>query len=287
MRLDNYADLGRHPVQLSLCVNRSESFRDVFHAHQGIEILYVHRGSGRVMIGQDLFEMKPGTLLFFKPFQLHTIRMTITEVQPYIRSMLLFDPAVLLRYTEPYPTLNSFLLHIWKHPLNHQWVDVPDPEAMDALFHFYKGDTTVSGNSPLQSEKIVLDTISLLHRIQVLFEKGSAAGRIGTTLRFSPSVAAILDWIEVNYASEFRLTDLAGHVHLTPNHVSYLFHRETGSTLTSYLTARRLQQASFLLKTTNLSVREIGHRIGFSNFSYFCQLFKKHNGLSPAKYRAS
>ncbi|MEC0249301.1 AraC family transcriptional regulator [Paenibacillus chitinolyticus] len=287
MRLDNYADLGRHPVQLSLCLNRSESFRDIFHAHQGIEILYVHRGKGRVMIGQELFEMKPGTLLFFKPFQLHTIRMTITEQQPYIRSLLLFDPAVLLRYTEPYPSLNSFLLHIWKHPFGDQWVEVTDTDAMDKLFHFYKGEPQANRNTPVQSEKVLLDTLSLLHRIQDLFDKQSAAGRVGSALRFSPSVVAILAWIEANYASEFRLTDLARHVHLTPNHVSYLFHRETGSTLTTYLTAKRLQQASFLLKTTNLSVREIGHRIGFSNFSYFCQLFKKHNGLSPAKYRMS
>ncbi|MFC9775825.1 helix-turn-helix domain-containing protein [Paenibacillus chitinolyticus] len=287
MRLENYADLGRHPVQLSLCLNRSESFRDIFHAHQGIEILYVHRGNGRVMIGQELFEMKPGTLLFFKPFQLHTIRMTITEQQPYIRSMLLFDPAVLLRYTEPYPSLNSFLLHIWKHPFGDQWVDVTDTDAMDKLFHFYKDESQVSRNDPVQSEKVLLDTLTLLHRIQNLFDKQSAVGRVGSSLRFSPSVTAILAWIEANYASEFRLTDLAKHVHLTPNHVSYLFHRETGSTLTNYLTAKRLQQASFLLKTTNLSVREIGHRIGFSNFSYFCQLFKKHNGLSPAKYRIS
>ncbi|MGE6229162.1 helix-turn-helix domain-containing protein [Paenibacillus chitinolyticus] len=287
MRLNNYADLGRHPVQLSLYLNRSESFRDIFHAHQGIEILYVHRGSGRVMIGQELFEMKPGTLLFFKPFQLHTIRMTITEQQPYIRSMLLFDPAVLLRYTEPYPSLNSFLLHIWKHPFGEQWMNVTDTDAMDKLFHFYKDESQVSLGAPVQSEKVLLDTLSLLHRIQTLFDKQSTVGRVGSSLRFSPSVTAILAWIEANYASEFRLTDLARHVHLTPNHVSYLFHRETGSTLTNYLTAKRLQQASFLLKSTNLSVREIGHRIGFSNFSYFCQLFKKHNGLSPAKYRTS
>ncbi len=48
----------------------------------------------------------------------------------------------------------------------------------------------------------------------------------------------------------------------------------------------RLQQASELLKNSELTVLEIFYKTGFSNLSYFYREFKKKYNCSPAEYRA-
>ncbi|MNY49646.1 Bifunctional transcriptional activator/DNA repair enzyme AdaA [compost metagenome] len=101
----------------------------------------------------------------------------------------------------------------------------------------------------------------------------------------SSTAERMLAWIEAHYMEPFKLDELASAVHLSPNHVSTTFHQSIGSTITEYLTARRIRQACWLLRTTDLSVQDIGEAVGLSNFSYFCQLFKKHVGFTPYKFK--
>jgi AraC-like DNA-binding protein len=49
----------------------------------------------------------------------------------------------------------------------------------------------------------------------------------------------------------------------------------------------RLQQATSLLKNSELTVSEIFYKTGFSNQSYFFREFKKKYNCSPAEYRAN
>ena len=101
----------------------------------------------------------------------------------------------------------------------------------------------------------------------------------------STTAERMLSWIEDNYSKPFKLEELAQAVHLTPNHVSATFRQSIGSTVTEYLTARRIRQACWLLKTTDMSVQDIGEAVGLGNFSYFCQLFKKHVGYTPYTFK--
>lgn len=48
-----------------------------------------------------------------------------------------------------------------------------------------------------------------------------------------------------------------------------------------------MQEAEHLLRTTFLSVKEITHRAGFSNESYFSREFRRTHGLPPGKYRGN
>ena len=50
---------------------------------------------------------------------------------------------------------------------------------------------------------------------------------------------------------------------------------------------KRIDTSLELLKTTDLSIAEIGDLIGLNNTSYFYTLFKKETGMSPKQYRDS
>lgn len=53
----------------------------------------------------------------------------------------------------------------------------------------------------------------------------------------------------------------------------------------NYIAFKRMEQAGHLLKTTNLSAREIAETCGFSSTSYFHRICREQTGLSPAQIR--
>jgi YesN/AraC family two-component response regulator len=96
-----------------------------------------------------------------------------------------------------------------------------------------------------------------------------------------------MQWIEEHYMEPFDLGQLSDELHLSKSYVSRVFKRETGSSLTEYLTIRRIRQASQLLQMTNKPIEFIGESVGFGSVSYFIQLFKKMIGTTPHQYRLS
>jgi AraC-like DNA-binding protein len=94
-----------------------------------------------------------------------------------------------------------------------------------------------------------------------------------------------MNWLEARHTDEFDLGQLADELHLSKYYISRVFREETGSSITEYLTARRIMQACRLLETTALTVEQIGAEVGLPNTSHFILTFKKAVGLTPLKYR--
>jgi transcriptional regulator GlxA family with amidase domain len=63
------------------------------------------------------------------------------------------------------------------------------------------------------------------------------------------------------------------------------FKRATGMTPLSYLQSLRIAGAKDLLRHSNLTVGDIAWQLGIQDVSYFSQLFRRHSGMSPLRYR--
>jgi AraC-like DNA-binding protein len=58
-------------------------------------------------------------------------------------------------------------------------------------------------------------------------------------------------------------------------------------TVYEVIQTRLLQEASFLLKDTILSVKQISYELGYCDPSYFCKWFKQRVGMTPKVFRSS
>lgn len=54
-----------------------------------------------------------------------------------------------------------------------------------------------------------------------------------------------------------------------------------------YVKLKRIDRARLLLSTTDLTIMEIVEQTGFSNYNYFCQVFKKEVGLTANQFRSA
>jgi two-component system response regulator YesN len=87
------------------------------------------------------------------------------------------------------------------------------------------------------------------------------------------------------YAQGITLNEVASQVDVTPEYLSARFHRETGTTFSSFIRDLRIQKAKELLIGTRLKLYEIGERAGYRDSKYFCRVFKEATGQKPSAFR--
>lgn len=98
-------------------------------------------------------------------------------------------------------------------------------------------------------------------------------------------VQQIKSIIEQECNKDIGLEYIAEKINLSPAYVSYLFKKESGQTLVSYITHKKMDKARKLLENRNLKVLQVAKACGYDNQSYFNKLFKNHFGLTPKQYR--
>jgi AraC family transcriptional regulator len=95
----------------------------------------------------------------------------------------------------------------------------------------------------------------------------------------------VRELLQDSYLDAPDLATLAGIAGVHPVHLSREFHKHYRLTIGEYIRKRRVEHASELLSNSELSLAEIANACGFSDQSHFCALFKKHSGVTPAKFR--
>ncbi len=101
----------------------------------------------------------------------------------------------------------------------------------------------------------------------------------------SNPIAKARQYIIINYGKQITLSELASQAYLSEEYFSRLFKKETGKTVTEYITEVRMNRAKKLLQQSNLNISEISDVVGINNASYFSIQFKKFFGVSPTSYR--
>ena len=105
--------------------------------------------------------------------------------------------------------------------------------------------------------------------------------------QYSSIVRQALMFINLNISSNITVKQVANEIGLSPDYLTRLFKKELGINIITYINRKRIYTSLNLLKTTDLSIEDIGDLIGLNNTSYFYTLFKKEIGVSPKQYRNS
>ena len=84
---------------------------------------------------------------------------------------------------------------------------------------------------------------------------------------------------------DLTLKALAAASYLSPFHFARLFKKLTGSSPHNYLAGIRATRAQLLLAETDLSVAEIGTRVGYLSGSHFTKAFRTATGATPREFR--
>jgi AraC family transcriptional regulator len=84
---------------------------------------------------------------------------------------------------------------------------------------------------------------------------------------------------------DLSLKALAAASYLSPFHFARLFKKITGASPHNYLAGIRATKAQLLLAETDLSVTEVGARVGYLSGSHFTKAFRTATGATPREFR--
>lgn len=94
-----------------------------------------------------------------------------------------------------------------------------------------------------------------------------------------------VELMHANLDRDLPLSEIAGAAYLSAFHFSRLFKKLTGATPHAFLGTLRIARAQTLLAETDLSITDIGSRVGYSSSSHFTKAFRDSTGLSPRAFR--
>jgi AraC-like DNA-binding protein len=103
--------------------------------------------------------------------------------------------------------------------------------------------------------------------------------------QYAPAVKKAIDFIEENIQRTLSLEEIANHVALSRSYFSQLFAKETGKPLNHFLKQQKVDQATKLLKYTQMPISEISQSLDFCSQSYFTEVFKEITGKTPVTFR--
>lgn len=92
-------------------------------------------------------------------------------------------------------------------------------------------------------------------------------------------------YIRAHYAEDLSLDLLAEHFYLSTAYISRLLKKRTGRGFLEILTDIRMEQAKWLLSSGNYRVHQVAEMVGYRDFSYFIQVFRKRYGITPNDYK--
>jgi AraC family transcriptional regulator len=142
-------------------------------------------------------------------------------------------------------------------------------------WRLYNEMLRMDAGAPLAMEGLLLELIAAASRLQ---------DRNGISSR--PSwLEHARDQIHDDLAARPSLTGLAESVGVHPVMLARAFRRAFGCSVGEYVRSLRIERATRQLADTDLPLAEIALAAGFSDQSHFSNLFRRHNGLSPFRFR--
>ncbi|MDR0584399.1 MAG: AraC family transcriptional regulator [Treponema sp.] len=101
----------------------------------------------------------------------------------------------------------------------------------------------------------------------------------------NPKMEKVIEWVRINYNLNRSLSDIARVFKCNPDYLSYTFHHYTGYPLMKYIAMIRVSNAKKLLLETDLTIKEIGYRVGYADEKEFMKRFKLMEEVTPKTYR--
>ena len=96
-----------------------------------------------------------------------------------------------------------------------------------------------------------------------------------------------LAYIAQHYMEDLAVKDIAGYLGYSEAYFCKIFKQSFGHSFVSYLTDYRMQKAEELMRTSRLSIKEIGKTVGYPDPNYFTKVFRRVRGVSPSEFRES
>ncbi|APG65387.1 AraC family transcriptional regulator [Tenacibaculum todarodis] len=257
--------------------DKEELFYDKLHQHEEIQLCYIVKGEGTLIIGDTINDYKSGDVLVIGSNLPHVFKSDTSTIDASFMISLFF-------------TKNSF---------GKNFFALDDFKELKPFFKKSRtGFKLLSNQQKVQKQFLSLQTASNLERFIGFFEiiklikksKTQALAEFVYPKKYTDNegkrMRNVMDYTIHHYYKNIGLDEIANKANMTPNAFCRYFKQRTNKTYFSFLNELRVENAcKLLVGNKGLSVSEIAYQCGFKNLSNFNRKFKEVKKITPSKYR--
>lgn len=232
------------------------------HYHSDFEILYIKKGTAKMLISGNTIILSDNSLLLINPYETHYGEITSTEFSYYC---LDFDMKMLSLPKEK-QMLNEEIKYI-----NHLNGEIFKKYIKDAHNAFENEKTgwqlALTGNLLILFSHLETKLISTLPSKENEFTK------------------KVINYLKENYANNITSKTISEALNYNQSYFCRMFKKSFSFKFCEYLNYYRIRKSKDILKTHNVS--DTALLCGFSNMSYFSVTFKQYTGMTPIQYKTN
>ncbi|WP_166352292.1 helix-turn-helix transcriptional regulator [Phytoactinopolyspora limicola] len=233
------------------------------HLHDGWTVAYVDRGAAGFDVNREFHTAAAGHVFFIPPWTVHTGQPATPDGYTY--RVLYVDVESADRFGSRLATKTAVR------------------ELPTVLQHTGLAAALHTLHTTLQDQHSALEQGESLAAVDTMLAPLLAAHP--TTRRTHPAVEQARDYIRANWRDDFTLHELAEACHLSPSHLTTLFHRQVGAPPSAYRRSVRVLHAKRLLRRGE-SIADVASHCGFYDQPHFNRHFIRATGLTPRVYAA-
>ena len=256
--------------------DQSPMFYNKFHQHEEIQISYINKGEGTLIVGDTINDYEAGDILV-------------------IGGNL---PHVFKSDTEKSNVSHMITLFFTEDAFGKGFFDLDELKELKRFFKKTENGFKVTSNKILQTFFYQLKEASRLQRFIILLEILRTLSKSKTIALSSfiyekqysdlegKRMSAVMEYTMNNYQNQISLESVAMIAAMTKNAFCKYFKKRTNKTYFRFLNELRIENASkLLLSNSELSIAEIADKSGFNNISNFNRQFKTVKNIVPSEYR--
>ena len=242
------------------------------HAHDFYLLLYITAGAGTHTVDLVTYELRPGSLFFLTPGQVHHWQLTAET-----RGLLAFFSTDFYLFRYPGSQLYAYPFFDHAHPPV-LYLPADEPEIRPLFERLYAEYAAPQAN---QAEVFR----SYLHLCLELATRHYAARPAAETGLAQQQIRQFGTMLNQHYRRLRSVRDYAELLHLTANHLNAISRRVLNKTASALIHERVITEAQRLLRHSALGVAQVAYELGFEDASYFVRYFRKYTGLTPEAFR--
>jgi AraC family transcriptional regulator, transcriptional activator of pobA len=259
-------------------VNRNFKVEYPHRHHDFYEVLFLTNGSGTHTIDAQDYEIKPYSLFFLSPGQIHDLQLS-SDVEGYI---FLFSSAFYhFNKTDPFKLFElPFFYHLGAE---NPPIYLENPKNIDSIIDLFQKSIAESQLNLPESEEVIRALLDLL----LIYCKRifPAQNKEENNIKGKILAKRFKQIIEQHCKENLSIKQYAELLKVTPNHLSETVKAVTGRTSTDLINDRMLLEIKRMLSHSDLTISEIAYQLKFSDQSYFSKYFKKLVGIVPNEFR--
>lgn len=249
-----------------------------YHYHEFDKIIILIQGCVDYMIEGRSYHLQPYDIVLVNHNHIH--KPNIDDSVPYERIIVYLSPNFITSYqTETYDLSSCFQ----QAAKNHSHVLRIHALKKSTLFQIIRNLEHACCDSAYAND-LYCQVLFLEFMIQLNRAIQNHTLQYLNTSTCNRKLLSILDYINQNLTDDLTIDLLSKQFYISKYHLMRIFKEETGYTIGTYITDKRLMMAKELLGQ-DIPITEICFLCGFKNYSTFSRAYKTFFGKTPQSTR--